>query len=165
MVIPATQDEARAAVIREFVRQGRRVGYVGNPMTHPETACAAQVAISIAPHPVAVDNISAAWLLGPDYHKLVALRQMAANGHARSQVLTRFAIVPNITCIAGAFLLGFTSLAAVLITNIGTYAIYSGNAVRLKLMERRLMARQNRFLLHQPQEFSTQVGQPQPLGE
>jgi cation transport ATPase len=165
VVISANRDESRAAEIRELVRQGRRVGYVGDPATYPETARAAHLTISIAPRPAADDRVSAAWLLGPDYYKLITLRQMAAAGRARSQVLTRFAVIPNVACIAGALLLGFTSLAAVLVTNIGTYSIYCGNAGRLRQMERRLMARRNRFLRHQPGEFSGPVGQPMLLGD
>jgi cation transport ATPase len=164
-VISATRDESRAAAIRELVRQGRRVGYVGDPATNPETARAAHLTISIAPRPAADDRISAVWLLGPDYHKLIALRQLAAAGRAHSQVLTRFAVIPNVACIAGAFLLGFTSLAAVLVTNIGTYSIYCGNAGRLKRMERQLMARRNRFLRHQPGKFAGPVGQPILFGD
>ena len=35
-------------------------------------------------------------------------------------------LLPNAATVAGAFLLGFTSLSAVILTNLGTFAIYSG---------------------------------------
>ena len=44
----------------------------------------------------------------------------------------RAILIPNLMCIAGAFFLGFTSLSAVVITNLGTWAIYSGLPHRLR---------------------------------
>ena len=41
-------------------------------------------------------------------------------------------LLPNAACVAGAFLLGFTSLSAVILTNLGTLAIYSGLPRRLR---------------------------------
>ena len=35
-------------------------------------------------------------------------------------------LIPNIACVAGAFFLGFTSLYSVVLTNLGTFAIYTG---------------------------------------
>ena len=37
--------------------------------------------------------------------------------------ILRYAMIPNILCIAGAFMWGFTSLATVAVTNLGTYVL------------------------------------------
>jgi len=162
-IFEADSDQARAELIDRLVREGRRVGYVGDTALHPATARAAHVAISTAAHPDAHTDVSAAWMFGPEYHKLVALFELASAGRVRSETLVQFAVVPNVVCIAGAFLLGFTSLAAVALTNLGTIGIYSGHTARLKSMERRLMTRRNRFLRFAPSASDSPPGSQAPV--
>jgi hypothetical protein len=52
--------------------------------------------------------------------------------------LLRLRSRPNLTCVAGAFAWGFTSLASVLVTNLGTYSVYSRTAASIRNLERQI---------------------------
>jgi hypothetical protein len=53
-------------------------------------------------------------------------------------------LVPNVACIAGALLLGFSSLAVVVLSNLGTFTVYSHGRDALMRTERRLQSRRRR---------------------
>jgi hypothetical protein len=47
-------------------------------------------------------------------------------------------LIPNLACIAGAFVWGFTSLASVVVTNLGTYCVYSRTAASIRSLEHQI---------------------------
>ena len=70
------------------------------------------------PAPVLVLRSDLDWTAG--------LRDRSRSHVARLRTMHGSVLVPNMFCIAGAFFLGFTSLAAVVLTNLGTLAVFSG---------------------------------------
>src|SRR5262249_21279573 len=124
--------------------EGNGVVYVGDCRRNPLAAAAANVAVFPAPDPSWKEDPSGVWLLEPDYQKLVHLRQIsiAVRDEARSH--HKLILVPNVACIAGALLLGFSSLVVVALSNLGTFAVYSHGRDALSRTERRLQARRRR---------------------
>ena len=49
-----------------------------------------------------------------------------------------YALIPNLLCVAGAFTWGFTSLASVAVTNLGTYGLYLRTATSIRSLERQI---------------------------
>ncbi len=138
-------DEARAELIRECQANGKRVVYVGNCQKNPLAAAAANVAVCLCPDPTANDDPSGVWLLAPHYEKIAQLRSMAEAMRREAQIDFNLVLIPNVVCIAGAFLFGFTSLIVVVLSNLGTFSIYSRNRAALRRTERRLLARRRRI--------------------
>jgi hypothetical protein len=62
-------------------------------------------------------------LLGSDLSSLAGLRALARSHVSRTHAIHGSILIPNLVCIAGAFLLGFTSMYSVLLTNLGTLSI------------------------------------------
>jgi Cu2+-exporting ATPase len=75
-------------------------------------------------------------LLQPDLAKLSELWDIARDHGRRSRSAEWTTLVPNVLCIAGAFLLGFTSMSSVVLTNLGTYGLYARTSESLKKLER-----------------------------
>jgi Cu2+-exporting ATPase len=136
-------DESKANYIRDCRREGHRVAYVGDGLQNPLAAQAADVAISIRPDPTRHDDPCGVWLLEPDYEKLTVLRDVGRSHRRQLQWHYAITLVPNVACIAGAFFLGFTSLAAVILSNLGTYTVYMRSVADLRLAERRLRDRRD----------------------
>jgi Cu2+-exporting ATPase len=142
---PCPSDEAREEVIRGLCSRGSRVVYVGNCRKNPRAAAAAQVAVFSCPDPAWEADPSCVWLLQPHYERLADLREMAVAMRRQADWHCNLILIPNMVCIAGAFLFGFTSLAVVILSNLGTYSVYSRSRAALRRTERRLRDRQNRL--------------------
>ena len=56
----------------------------------------------------------------------------------RLKVAHRYALIPNVLCVAGAFVWGFTSLTSVVVTNLATYSIYSRTADSIRSLEHQI---------------------------
>lgn len=138
-------DESRADLIRECRANGRRVVYVGDCQKYPQAAAAANVAVNPCPDPASDIDVSGVWLLTPQYEKIAQLRSVAEAMRRQAQVDFNLILIPNVVCIAGAFLFGFTSLVVVVLSNLGTYSVYSRSRAALRRTERRLLERRRRF--------------------
>ncbi len=75
-------------------------------------------------------------LLEPSLSRLVDLWDIAKARSARTREAQRLTLVPNVLCVAGAFFLGFTSLAAVIVSNLGTFGSVSVAAEQLRRSHR-----------------------------
>ena len=125
--------EAKAEVLRACRDRGLKAVYVGDARLEPGAARAAHVAVSWSdgldpgqdPAQVLVLRSDLAWI-GP-------LRERSGSHVDRVRTVHGTILLPNLACIAGAFFLGFTSLSAVILTNLGTWAIYSGLPRRASL--------------------------------
>ena len=118
--------EGKAEVVRACRRRGLKVVYVGDCRREADAARAADAAISVADDLDPARDPAAVLVLRQDLGWIADLR-----GRSRSHVdclraVHRFVLIPNLCCIAGAFFLGFTSLSSVVLTNLGTLAIYTG---------------------------------------
>src|SRR5262245_63244387 len=106
-------DDFRAALIRRLRAEGNTVIYVGDCRRNPLAAAAANVAVFPAPDPSWKEDPSGVWLLEPDYEKLVDLWKISIAMRDEARSHRNLILVPNVACIAGALLLGFSSLAVV----------------------------------------------------
>lgn len=120
--------------------EGHRVVYVGDCWRNPLDAAAADVAVFPAPDPSWKEDPSGVWLLEPDYAKLVELRNISIAMREEARSFRNLILVPNVACIAGALLLGLSSLAVVVLSNPGTLTVYSHGRDALSRTERRLQA-------------------------
>ena len=77
-------------------------------------------------------------VLQPRITRLAQLWDIAAIHRRRLQVAHRYALIPNLTCVAGAFIWGFTSLASVVMTNLGTYCVYSRTTASIRGLEHQI---------------------------
>ena len=129
--------EDRIRFLERCRQRGLKVAYVGNCRVDPRAVALAHVAISLAES--AGDDLNHGpapiWLLEPRMLKLGELWDIAHTHRRRLRAAQGYALIPNILCIAGAFVWGFTSLASVLVTNLGTYSLYSRTVTSLRGLE------------------------------
>jgi cation transport ATPase len=119
---------AKADLLRSLRDQGLKIAYVGDCRREPHAASLAHVAISVTDGFELEQNPAQVLVLRRDFAWLPALRALSLAHIVRVRAAQNSIVVPNVLCIAGAFFFGFTSLASVVITNLGTWAIYSGLA-------------------------------------
>ena len=74
-------------------------------------------------------------LLQPRLSKLGELWDIAHIHKRRLKMAYGYALIPNLFCVAGAFTWGFTSLASVAVTNLGTYGLYLRTATSIRSLE------------------------------
>ncbi len=118
--------DAKVEAVRTCRRRGLRVAYVGDGRREPDAAREADVAISLADAVDPAHDPAQVLVLRPDLDWAAGLRDRARSHVERVRSLHGFILLPNLACVAGAFFLGFTSLSAVVLTNLGTLAVYSG---------------------------------------
>lgn len=134
-------DEAKARYIEECRQKGHRVAYVGDCLANPLAAQAADVSIAPVADPGLESDPAEVWMLQGDYSRLAALFEVARSSRRQMQMQNGMTLIPNLACVAGAFFFGFTSLAAVVISNLGTYTVYRRSVKALGQTERRLLSR------------------------
>jgi Cu2+-exporting ATPase len=122
--------EAKADVLRSLRERGKKIAYVGDCRREPSASGEAHVAISVADDFDPENDRGQILVLRRDFAWLPALRELARAHVGRVRIAESSILIPNLLSTAGAFLLGFTSLSSVVITNLGTWAIYSGVARR-----------------------------------
>ncbi len=77
-------------------------------------------------------------LLQPRLAKLGVLWEVAGIHYRRLRVAHGYALVPNLFCVAGIFAWGFTSAASLLLSNLGTYGIYTRTKASLETLDRQI---------------------------
>lgn len=123
----------KADVVRSLRQRGRKVVYLADCRREPAAAREADVAISLADAASPSVNPAHIVVLRRDLGWIAPLRDRSRSHVERVRSVQRFILIPNLACIAGAFFLGFTSLAAVVLTNLGTLAVYKGLPQRHRL--------------------------------
>jgi cation transport ATPase len=104
--------------------RGLKTGFVGDCRSQPRAAAEAHVAISLASDDD-LDSDPAGLLMQQD--RLAPLADLHSISRDHSNRVTqsqRLILVPNLLCVAGAFLFGFTGLTAVMLSNLGTLGLY-----------------------------------------
>ena len=127
-------------LIRGCRKRGLKVAYAGECLARPRVAREADVSISLDADALGgLDrNPASIVLLQPDLSKLAVLREATRIYNRRVKVAQGSALIPNFFCVAGAFFLGFTSLATVIVTNLGTYSTYARTTASIRGLERQL---------------------------
>jgi cation transport ATPase len=115
----------RIRLLKDYRERGFKVAYVGDCRLDPRIAAEAQVAISLVDGTDSLDRDPAAiHLLQPRLLKLGERWDIARIHQRRLKMAYGCALIPNLLCVAGAFMWGFTSPASVAVTNLGTYSLY-----------------------------------------
>ncbi len=130
----------RVRLLRHCRNRGFKVAYVGDCRIQPRAAALAHVAISLGTCDVnsLAHDPAPICLLQPRISQLDALWEIARVHRRRVTVARGYSLIPNLACVAGAFAWGFTSLASVLVTNLGTYSVYSRTAASIRSLERQI---------------------------
>jgi Cu2+-exporting ATPase len=138
--IGSQSPDDRVRFLQYCRRRGFKVAYVGDCRIDPRIAAEAHVTLSVVGDKINDMNHDRAliWLLQPRLTKLGELWDIAHIHQCHLKVAHGFALIPNFFCVAGAFAWGFTSLASVVVTNLGTYSIYSRTAASIRSLDRQL---------------------------
>jgi Cu2+-exporting ATPase len=118
--------DGKAAVMAWYRDRGVKVAFVGDCLRESTAARQAHVAISLNDGSDLDVDPAAVLLLRQDLSRIAWLRVLARKHLACVRTIHGSAMIPNLACVAGAFLFGFTSLSSVIVTNLGTLGIYSG---------------------------------------
>ena len=138
--------ETVAATVRAIHQAGHRVAVAGPTAAIAAAAKIADVAIDLGrdgeptASPAAVGMVS----LSGRLDNLPELLAAASDRQARLAMARRLSVLPNVACVFGAFFLGFTSLVAAVVTNVGTLSIYNRSTKRLHANRRQ------HWLTHRP---------------
>jgi cation transport ATPase len=126
--------EGKLDFVRRYREQVGPVAFIGDCSTAAAVAAEADIVIDVSGDLSRVADIS---LLAPDLSPLPDLWRIADRYTKQDKADGFGVLATNLFCVAGAFLLGFNSLHAVLISNLGTWGVYRGATVRLDRDRRR----------------------------
>jgi cation transport ATPase len=102
-----------------------KTAFIGDCRLHPHAASRAHVAISLADDNLDLELDPAAISIqrhGLD--PLIELVRIARDHASRVEQAQKLILLPNLLCIAGAFLFGFTGMTAVMLSTLGTLGLY-----------------------------------------
>ena len=108
--------------VGRLVRAGRHVAYAATEP--PPAGLAGLAAVTIHLGDVAAAGTADVVVLSGDLGGIPDLMRSADERRRRVSRSRRLTILPNVFCVAGAFTLGFTSLVAVIVSNLGTLGAY-----------------------------------------
>lgn len=122
---PLLNDVDRVRLFHLLRERGlTRIGWVGDASRFPNTAKAADLALSTSSELDSKLNPASAVSLTragqPDWNRLFDLVTEQAK---EQKNIRRMALIPNVVAVTGAFTMGFTSLATVILTNAGIWSI------------------------------------------
>ncbi len=140
------EHEAVRDRLESLRRAGRKVALVGLPETVSEFAAEADVTIALGLSADPSVSVAGVICLSGDLASLGGLLAAAADRRGRLATSRRLSIIPNAVCVAGAFLFGFTSVIAAVVTNLGTLGIYRRASGGLRRRRRLHWLRQRAML-------------------
>jgi cation transport ATPase len=114
-----------ARFLRGCRERGLHAAYVGRGAGSARACAEAYVGVSLGEEADMHAGAAAAVLLQPRLDLFVGLWETARAHEDRVRDAQNLVLVPNVFCVAGAFLFGFTSLTAVMVTNLATFGLYS----------------------------------------
>ena len=130
--------DGKAAFLRACRARGLKTAFVGDCLRNAVAASEAHVAVALAgdADPETEPGAAAVQLLCDRLDRLEVLWETARSraGHARLD--QAIVVGPNLACVAGAFLFGFSGLTAVALSNLGTYGVYSRATGSLRVLGR-----------------------------
>jgi Cu2+-exporting ATPase len=139
-------------LIRGCRKRGLKVAFAGNCLTKTRAAREADVAISLDPG--GLENLdrnpASILLLEADLARLGMLYEVSKVHRQRILAAQGSAWIPNLLCVGGAFFFGFTSLATVAITNLGTYSTYARTTAAIRSLERQFERTRRRHAVPLP---------------
>ena len=119
---------------------GFKVAYVSRCEIDSRLMAEVHVAVSLLESEIDVldDLVAPICVLQPRITKLAELWDIASIHRHRLRIAHGYALIPNFACIAGAFVWGFTSLASVVVTNLGTYCVYAWTKASIRSLEHQI---------------------------
>ncbi len=117
--------EGKVHLLRTLRERGIHVACVSDRRSDPAVAAEAHVWISLVEDFDEEVDTAPIVLLRGDLARIAGLRSLARSHVERVRSVHGSALIPNIACVVGAFFFGFTSLATVIITNLGTLGVYA----------------------------------------
>jgi Cu2+-exporting ATPase len=127
--------EEESRFLRACGQRGLRTALITHA-SNPDTAAAvAEVTIALTEDGNSQPRWASVIVPHRRWDALAELWGIAAAHEGRVRDAQTFVFVPNVLCVAGAFLFGFTGLAAVIITNVGTFSLYSKAVGSLRALE------------------------------
>ncbi len=128
--------EGKAEFLRDCRVRGLKAAFVGDCRHNARAAAAAAVTIDLAgngaPHREATE--ADVQVFGDRLDRLVTLWDAGRSHTERVRSDNAWVVAPNLFCVAGAFLFGFSGLTVVALSNLGTYNVYSRAAGDLKTL-------------------------------
>jgi cation transport ATPase len=129
-------------LLRDLQRQSAVTAYIGDCVENALAADEAHLSIDLAGADGPEIRASDIVLLTRSISALPALHALARDGARRMERVRYTVMLPNLLCVAGAFALGFTPMAAVFLSNFGTSVAYGAakRALRETSLSRRDIA-------------------------
>ncbi len=127
--------EETGRFLRACRDRGLRTAFVGHGRRWAAAAVEAEVAVSFVSDPDERGSPAAVSLLQPRMDRFADLWEIAHLHEGRVLGAQKLVLVPNVLCVAGAFLFGFTGLTAVMITNLGTLGLFNRSVGTLRELE------------------------------
>jgi Cu2+-exporting ATPase len=115
----------KARFLRACRDRGLRTAFVGHGRRQAAAAAESHVAISLIGEADEHPDCAAVLLLQPRVDLFADLWEVARTHEGRVLDAQNLVLAPNVLCVAGAFLLGFTGLTSVMISNFGTFSLYN----------------------------------------
>ncbi len=122
---PILNDVDRMRLIQLLRDRGLKVAWVGNAVRFPNTARFADLAISTSTEPDFDLNPTAMLSLDEGVIRWTRALDLLTQTEQEARHVRNLALVPNFLAVAGAFTMGFTSLASVVLTNLGIFTVFS----------------------------------------
>jgi hypothetical protein len=127
---PIRNDVDRMRLIQLLRDRGLSVAWVGDAVRFPNTARFADIAISTNTEPDYDKNPTAILSLDEGVIPWARALDLLTENQREARHVRNLALVPNILAVAGAFTMGFTSLASVVLTNLGIFTVFSRTRAR-----------------------------------
>ena len=140
----------KARFIAKLEAQGIRTAFVGDCRRNASAAARAHVAIGLSTGAEIEDHqgANALHLLGDRLDRLELVWELARSHVRKVRLDHTLVVAPNLLCVAGAFLFGFTGMTSVLISNLGTAGVYTRATGELRSDD--LIDRRRLRLSHRP---------------
>lgn len=142
--LPPDADEIQRR-LAELRAAGRRLAVVGPPRLLSRCAGPSDVTVALGLTPTPGWSAGIVCLTGT-IASLADLLVAAAERRRKLATARRLSILPNAACVAGAFLFGFTSVVAAVVSNLGTLGVYRRASGSLQRRRRRHWLRQRAVL-------------------
>jgi cation transport ATPase len=129
------QPDHTAEFLKACRKRGVRTAFLGDCRSHPEVALQAHVSISWASNEGLENDHAALSMQRASFEPLGELLTISREHASRVNQAQQFILFPNLVCVAGAFLFGFTGLTAVMLSNLGTLGLYRRASDSLRELE------------------------------
>jgi len=127
---PIINDVDRMRLVPLLRDRGLRVAWMGDAVRFPNTARFADLAVSTNTEPDYDKNPTAILSLDEGVIPWARALELLTENQREARHVRNLALVPNILAVAGAFTMGFTSLASVVLTNLGIFTVFSRTRAR-----------------------------------